>query len=206
MDKKIRIIVCEDQKILLDGLVGQLNKNKQFKIVGAVESADEILPLLRKKQADLVLTDIVTKNKKNALDVVVDIRREFPEMKIITITGFPDISFMEKAKSVGVASFVYKNISTEELYSAIKNTYAGYSTYPHEDTTNKLMLSSLSEVEMKILRMYCTGKEREQIAKELFMANATLKAHISSILQKTGFSSLARVAIYATNNGLIVTE
>lgn len=202
--EKIKIIVCEDQKILLDGLVSTLNKNKDFRVVASVECADEILPTLRKKPADLILTDIVTKNKKNALDVIVDIRKEFPEMKIVTITGFPDISFMEKAKKVGVASFVYKNISTDELYAAIKNTFAGYSTFPHEDTTNKLILSSLSDIELKILRMYCAGKEREEIAKELFISNATLKAHISSILLKTGFPSIARTAIYAISNGLIV--
>ena len=203
---KIKIIVCEDQKIVLDGLVSTLSKNKNFQVISSVEGADEILPILRKKQADIVLTDIVTKNKKNAFEEIVKIRQEFPKTKIITITGFPDISFMEKAKEIGVASFVYKNISAEELYSAIKNTMAGYSIFPHEDTTNKLMLANLSEIELKILRLYCAGKERDEIAKILFISNSTLKAHITSILQKTGFSSIARVAIYATNNGLIVTD
>ena len=202
--EKIKILVCEDQKIVLDGIVSNLNNNKAFKVVATTKDASEILTIIRKKPVDIVLTDIITDNKKNALDEIENIRKEFPEMKIITITGFPDISFMEKAKKLGVSSFIYKNISIEELYGTIMNTYAGYSIYPHEDTTNKLMLSNLSESEMKVLRMYCSGKEREEIAEELYISMSRLKAIIASILEKTGFSSIARVAIYAVQNGLIV--
>ena len=181
--EKIKILVCEDQKIVLDGIVSNLNNNKAFKVVATTKDASEILTIIRKKPVDIVLTDIITDNKKNALDEIENIRKEFPEMKIITITGFPDISFMEKAKKLGVSSFIYKNISIEELYGTIMNTYAGYSIYPHEDTTNKLMLSNLSESEMKVLRMYCSGKEREEIAEELYISMSRLKAIIASTIQ-----------------------
>lgn len=199
----MKIIICEDQKILLDGLASSLGKEKTFEIIALLSSADDILPTLEEKGGDIVLTDIITENKKNSLEVVESIRAKFPNVKIIAITGFPDITFMETAHKVGVNSFVYKNISTQELISVIKNTYAGYSVYPTSDNTKDMVLSTLSETELTIVRLYCSGKERDEIAEELFMSKSSLKAHISSILQKTGFPSIARVAIYAVSAGLI---
>lgn len=202
----MKIILCEDQKILLDGLTTSLSEVEGFEIVACLTDATEILPTLRSVGGDLVLTDVITQNKNNALDVVADALKEFENVKFVAITGFPDITFMEKARKVGVQSFVYKNISTEELVGVIKNTYAGYSVYPGSDKSKDLFLSSLSEIELTILRMYCSGKERTEIADELFMSQSSLKSHISSILQKTGCSSIARVAIYAVSSGLIFAE
>lgn len=202
----MKILVCEDQQILLDGLKSTLGKDPAFSIAATVRDAKEILPFLRKQAFDLVLTDIITMNKNNALDYVGEIRKEFPAVKIVAITGFPDITFMEKAKKCGVNSFVYKNISTEELISVLKNTFSGYSVFPSEENTQAMFLSSLSDTETAILRLYCSGKEREEISEILYISASSLKSHISSILQKTGFPSMARVAIYAVSNGLIVTE
>ena len=202
----MKLVICEDQSILLDGLASNLSKDPAIKVVATVTSALDILPAVKKFDADVVLTDIITDDKQNALDVVETIRAEFPDIKFVAITGFPDVTFMESAKKVGVNSFVYKNISTAELISVIKNTFAGYSVYPSVDNKKTLLLSTLTDTELKILRLYCEGKERDEIAKRLFMSQSSLKSHISSILQKTGFSSIARVAIYAVSSGLIFTE
>ena len=185
----MRILICEDQAILLDGLILALSKEKSFEVVASIKNAKDISRTLKEVKCDLVLTDIITEEKNNALNY---------------IKGFPDISFMEKAKNVGVNSFVYKNISTEELVSVIKNTSTGYSVFPNNEKTKDLIVSTLTETELKIVRLYSSGLEREEIAKELFMSNSSLKSHISQILLKTGFPSLARVAIYAISNGLVV--
>ncbi|MBQ2471919.1 MAG: response regulator transcription factor [Acholeplasmatales bacterium] len=200
----MKILICEDQAILLDGLILALSKEKSFEVVASIKNAKDISRTLKEVKCDLVLTDIITEEKNNALNYIKEIRDAYPNLKIVAITGFPDISFMEKAKNVGVNSFVYKNISTEELVSVIKNTSTGYSVFPNNEKTKDLIVSTLTETELKIVRLYSSGLEREEIAKELFMSNSSLKSHISQILLKTGFPSLARVAIYAISNGLVV--
>ena len=200
----MKILICEDQAILLDGLILALSKEKSFEVVASIKNAKDISHTLKEVKCDLVLTDIITEEKNNALNYIKEIRDTYPNLKIVAITGFPDISFMEKAKNVGVNSFVYKNISTEELVSVIKNTSTGYSVFPNNEKTKDLIVSTLTETELKIVRLYSSGLEREEIAKELFMSNSSLKSHISQILLKTGFPSLARVAIYAISNGLVV--
>ena len=200
----MKILICEDQAILLDGLILALSKEKSFEVVASIKNAKDISRTLKEVKCDLVLTDIITEEKNNALNYIKEIRDAYPNLKIVAITGFPDISFMEKAKNVGVNSFVYKNISTEELVSVIKNTSTGYSVFPNNEKTKDLIVSTLTETELKLVRLYSSGLEREEIAKELFMSNSSLKSHISQILLKTGFPSLACVAIYAISNGLVV--
>ena len=206
MDEIIRILLCEDQDIVSEGIANYLNKENGIIVKKIIKDASLILAELKKDEYDIVLTDIITENKNNVLNYVPAIKEEFPNIKIITITGFPDISFMEKAKACGVNSFLYKNVKIEELVFLIRNTFLGYYVYPGDNVTNDLILNSLNDIELKILRLYIDGNEREDIATKLFMSNSSLKLHVSHILQKTGFSSLARVAIYALSNNLIIPE
>ncbi len=202
----MRVLVCEDQKILLDTLYESLTKFSGIEIVASVTKASDIIKNLENHETDLILTDIITDNNENALDFVSDIKKNHPKVKIVTITGFPDISFINKAKSFGVDSFVYKNISVEQLVNVLKNTMDGYNIYPAKYGEGKTILNSLTPTELRVLRLYCNGFERSEIMEKLNISQSSLKSHISSILNKTGFPSIARVAIYAVKNGLILTE
>ena len=206
MSEKIKILLCEDQEIVSEGIAESLIKEENFEVVKIIQDAALIIDNLKELDVDIILTDIITSNKHNVLDYIEKIKELYPKIKIITITGFPDISFMDKAKEVGVNSFIYKNVGTKELISLINNTFYGYYVYPSKQITNDLIISSLDETELKILRLYISGYERDEIANTLYMSNSSVKAYISSILRKTGFSSLARVAIYAVANHLIVPE
>ncbi|MCR4562591.1 MAG: response regulator, partial [Bacilli bacterium] len=82
MEEIIRILLCEDQDILSDGLKNSLNREKDIKVLKIVTDSEEIIPSLREDEYDLVLTDIITKNRHNVLDVIPQIKKEFPNIKI----------------------------------------------------------------------------------------------------------------------------
>jgi len=202
----MKLIICEKQKILLDGLALSLGKEKTFEIAGLVTSSNQISKTLKETNADLILSDIISDDDVYFLDVVKNIRSTYPNVKIVVFTNSPDIIFMENSRKVGVDSFVYKNISTEELISVIKNTYSGYSVYPTSDRVGNMLLSNLSKIEISILRLYCNGKEKDEICSTLSLSRSALKSHISQILQKTGFPSMSRITEYAVSVGLIFPE
>ena len=202
----MKLIICEKQKILLDGLALSLSKEKTFEIAGLVTSSNQILKTLKETNADLILSDIISDEDVDFLDLVKNIRSTYPNVKIVVFTNSPDIIFMENSRKVGVDSFVYKNISTEELISVIKNTYSGYSVYPTSDRVGNMLLSNLSKIEISILRLYCNGKEKDDICSALSLSRSALKSHISQILQKTGFPSMSRIKEYAVSVGLIFPE
>ena len=206
MEKTISILLCEDVELLNDGLTSTLSKEKDLEVVSSIFDAEEIIPTLKEKEADIVLTDIITKNNHNALDYIPAIKKEFPNVKVVVITSFPDISFIDKAKKAGANSFIYKNASTKELVNLIRNTSSGYIIYPNQERTNAELLKSLTPTEMKVLRLYCAGNDRTEIAKELSASVSSVKNHISSILEKTGFRTLVKLAIYVIKEGLILPE
>ena len=206
MDDIIRILLCDDQEIVSEGLRSSLNKEKDIKVLSVISDAELINDELKSKEYDLLLADIITENKHNVLDYLPLIKKENPSVRIVIITSFPDVSFMEKAKKSGADSFVYKNVPFKDLVNLIRSTAKGYSTFPNSEATKAIILKQLTPAEMKVLRLFCAGNDREEIAKELSCSISSIKNHISSILEKTGFHTLTKLGIYVVKEGLILPD
>ena len=116
---------------------------------------------------------------------------------------------VNEAKQIGIESFIYKNISKDSLVSTVKNTANGYSIYPNsnrKENTSDSILSELTDKEMQILKLYCRLLDKDAVAEALSISPRTLKSHIHSIYDKTGFNNLAKLAIYCVSNGFIVSN
>jgi DNA-binding NarL/FixJ family response regulator len=198
-----KIVIVEDQKIVLDGLASIISADRAYRVVGKMTDASQSIVFLESNEVDLILSDICTENGSNFLDYIAAIKKVRPEIKIIVMTGLPEISFVERARSAGADSFVYKNISTEELLSLIKSTLSGYTTFPNQVKADHAF-GDLNEQEIQILRLLCDGRDRVTVSKTLYLSESTVKTYIHNILQKTGFTSIAQLAVFAVSNGLIV--
>lgn len=198
------ILIVEDQKILLDGL--SISLGKSFEIVGKLSNANEILPFLKNHRVDLILSDIYT-GENISLNYIKSIKQDFPNIKFVAMTGLPEMSFIEQAERQGADSFVYKNIGVDELINVIKNTLNGYSTYPNKQNKNSCkILESLSKKEMDILRLYCSGYNKDEIAIQLDCSESTIRQAIRSILDLTGYESFNKLAIYVVKNSYIIPQ
>ena len=86
----------------------------------------------------------------------------------------------------------------------IRNTLDGYSVYPDTNITNeKNILAKLSTKELELLTIYCRELDRDEVCKKMNISTSTLKSHIASIYQKTGYNNLSKLAIFAVSNGFI---
>jgi len=197
-----KILIIEDQKIVLDGIANTISMDKSFKVVGKLTDAALAFDFVKNTSVDLILSDICTENGHNFLECIEPIKRSFPEMKIIVMTGLPEISFVERAKLAGADSFVYKNISSHELISALKSTLDGYTMFPNQSKADH-SFGDLNQQETTILRLVCEGLDRKNIATKLCLTENSVKAYITNILSKTGFTSIAQLAIFAVSNGFI---
>ena len=151
--------------------------------------------------------DICTENNSSGLAYSKIIKENFPSVKIILMTGVPDLTFIDKAKANNVDSFIYKNISSDSLITTIQNTIDGYSLYPSSNSPKSNIpdvLKDLTDTELGVLTEYCKTLDRDEVVKKLGISVRTLKSHISSIYEKTGYNNLAKLAIYCVGNGLIV--
>lgn len=202
------IIVIDDHKMLREMLSETLNA-RGFNVIASSGNAKDSVSLCEKFKPDLILMDICTENNSSGLAYSKIIKENFPSVKIILMTGVPDLTFIDKAKANNVDSFIYKNISSDSLISTIQNTIDGYSLYPNANNPKANIpdvLKNLTDTELNVLTEYCKTLDRDEVVKKLGISVRTLKSHISSIYEKTGYNNLAKLAIYCVGNGLIVPD
>ena len=200
------IIVIDDHKMLKEMISETLNA-KGFNVVASSGDAKDSIALCEKYKPDLILMDICTENNSSGLAYSKIIKENFPSVKIILMTGVPDLTFIDKAKANNVDSFIYKNISSDSLITTVQNTIDGYSLYPNANNPKANIpdiLKNLTDTELNVLTEYCKALDRDEVVKKLGISVRTLKSHISSIYEKTGYNNLAKLAIYCVGNGLIV--
>ncbi len=200
----IRIVIVEDQVMLRDSLSFTIGKQDDMQVVDVLGDATCALDAVRKSDADLVLMDVCTENDSSGIVAAGRIKEQLPEVKVVIMTGMPEITFIEQAKAAKVDSFVYKNVGTHELLSIVRSTMSGYSTFPRQQESIFSDAASLSSIEIDILRLVCETKNRKEIAAELYLSEGTVKRHISEILAKTGYDNILRLAVHAVSSGLIV--
>ncbi len=201
---KIKILLVEDQDLLLDGLALSLGTNEEIEIVGKLKDIEEFFIFPQKNDIDILLSDVCTANNHNGLDYIEKIKKDNPKIKVIMMTSVMEMSFIDRAKNAGADSFVYKTIATKELIAVIKNVMQGYSTFPLSKREELPVLKELTDNELNIIRLFCQGNNRKEIASKLSFSEHTIKNHITLILEKTGFSSMSKFAIWLMQNGFIV--
>ena len=202
---KIRMLIVEDQTLLRDLLKQVISRHDDIEVVGVTDEAAKAPDLCRQLKPDLVLMDVVTKTGPNGINVSALIRKEFPAIKIVIMTGLPEITFVDAARKAGVHSFIYKDRAPEHLLYVIHNTIQGYGIYPGPND-QPWFTSQFTDKEIEIIRMVCKGRSREDMAKELGVSERYLGQHITSILDKSGFDNILKFAVYASSQGLIVVD
>lgn len=205
----IRIVVIDDHILLRDMIVDTLNSESDFNVVGVSDDAKNSIELCEKLNPDILIMDVCTANNSNGVSYAKLVKENYPDIKIIIMTGILDINFINKSKNAGVESFIYKSISKDSLIATVRNTANGYSMYPNSNSDKNAennILSKLTNKEIQILTLYCKLLDKDEVAESLSISPRTLRSHIYSIYEKTGFNNLNKLAIYCVSNGLIVTN
>lgn len=200
-----KIIIIEDQVILNDLLKNTLSN--KYNIVATSEDASEMIELCSKYKPDLVICDVITNNNVNSIDYAKVIKNKYKDkIKILILTGIPEVTFLDSAKDAKIDGFIYKNIRTELLINSIESVLNGYKTFPGETPfeIEHNLISNLSNKELYVLTCICSGLEKDIIAKNMEISYGTLKNHISSILFKTKFDNIYKLAIYCVGNRYII--
>lgn len=201
----IKILIVEAQTLLRDSLEHIIAEQADMEVAGKTNSASKGFELCRKLKPDLVLMDIVTGNNENGIIWTGKIRQEFPDIKIVIMTSLPEITFIDRARKAGAHSYIYKDSGYQHLFYVIRSTMEGGGIYPGP-ADNTHFAGKFNEEEIAVIRRICQGLSRDVIADELKISEKRLKLTITSILDKTGFDSIMKFAIYALGHHLIVPD
>lgn len=199
----IRILLVDDQKILLNGLASLLEPYEDLEVVGEVPFSEMVEMACARLNPQVVLMDVCMEGKTSGIENTRKIRKHFPQIKVIIMTGFQDVHFVELAREAGADSFIYKEIAADQFVDCILRTMAGEHLFPdvQERTTFGFYNATLTQREIQILHLVCQNLSYQEIAERLHLTRRTVSFHISNMLSKTGHKSIVGLAVEAAEKG-----
>lgn len=204
MAKMTRVLIVDDHKVMRDSFEKLFGEMSGFAVVGGTPNASFAEVFCERLHPDLVLMDVCTESGASGLDAAKRLRKNYPRLKIIIMSGFDEISYAPRAREIGADAFVYKSKSMDFFAGVIRDVMAGGTYFPESRTIPvPAGEAPLTEREMEVLRLLCMHKSRREIASELFISEMTVKRHVANMLEKTGFSSSVELAFYMITNGWI---
>lgn len=178
----IRIVIAEDQRMLLGALGSLLDLEEDMAVVGKASNGEEALALVKKYKPDICIFDIEMP-VKTGLDAAEELKDD--PCKVIVLTTFARSGYFERARRAEVSGYLLKDSPSDELANSIRTIMDGRRIYAPElvdlafDKQNPL-----TERESQVLKLIAEGKTTKEIAKQLYITNGTVRNYVSVILDK----------------------
>lgn len=182
----IKIVIAEDQGMMLGALGSLLNMEDDFEVIGKAKNGEEAVELVRELKPDICIMDIEMP-LKTGLTAAEELKG-IP-CKIIILTTFARAGYFERARKAGVSGYLLKDSPIEELADSIRTIMSGRRIYApelvdiiydYEDSTE----NPLTDRESEVLKLVSEGKTTKEIASELYLSHGTVRNYISIILDK----------------------
>ena len=178
----IRIVIAEDQQMMLGALGTLLNLEEDMEVVGKASNGEEAIFLVKQYQPDVCIMDIEMP-KKSGLEAAEELKEQ--AVKVIILTTFARAGYFQRALKARVSGYLLKDSPSEELASSIRSIMAGRRIYAPELMDDVYSEENpLTEREKEILELVADGKNTKKIADELKLKTGTVRNYISTILEK----------------------
>ncbi len=195
----IRIVLAEDQRLLLGALGALLDLEEDMEVVGKASDGEEALALVNRLQPDICIMDIEMP-VKSGLDVAEEIKEK--ECKVIILTTFARTGYFERARKAGVNGYLLKDSPSEELANSIRSIMKGHRIYAPELVDMAYEEENpLTERENQVLGLIADGKNTKEIAKELYLTTGTVRNYISTIFDKLDVSNRVEAIVRFKEKG-----
>ncbi len=209
-----RIVLVDDHRIIIDSLSVLFDTMQGVEVIGTFDDSRKVIPFLRKNSVDVLITDL-TMPFLDGIALTVQVKREFPDLKVLmlTVNDAPDL--IRDAFLAGVAGYVVKKAGRKELERAIHSVAKGDLYYSQEvmatilagqdagRINDKAMLNSLTQRELEILRLLVAEKSSSQIASELYISSGTVENHRYNLFKKLGVSNVVGAVKFALKYKLV---
>ncbi|MFA1819387.1 response regulator [Virgibacillus oceani] len=183
----MRIVIAEDQGMLLGALGSLLNLEEDMEVVGKAKNGEEALELVKKEQPDICIMDIEMP-VKSGLDAAEELK-DHP-CKVIILTTFARAGYFERARNAGVGGYLLKDSPSEELANAIRTIINGRRVYAPELVDMAYSNENpLTDREEQVLKLIAEGKNTKEIGKQLLITTGTVRNYVSVILEKLEVSN-----------------
>jgi NarL family two-component system response regulator LiaR len=210
-----KILICDDQRIVCEGLQTIINADADLKVVGTAHNGEEALELIPATMPDLVLMDLKMPVMNGVL-ATRKIKNEYSDIYVLVLTTYDDDEWIFDAIRSGASGYLLKDTPPAELIRSIKGTLEGKS-FIDPQVAGKLLSEyaenfgssqppshyTFTKREMDILTLLSRGFSNSEIAEKLFLAEGTVRNYTSILLKKLGVADRTQAAIQAIRYGLV---
>jgi DNA-binding NarL/FixJ family response regulator len=202
--EKIRLLVADDHMVMRMGLVHAASDQPDMTVIAEVESGEEAIAAYRQHRPDVVILDL-RMSGLGGIATVRALRTEFPGARIVIFSNYARGEEIYQALKNGAAGFVIKTMSLTQLLDAIRRVHAGEKYIPPEVAVRmtERSFSPLSQRENEVLVLIGKGQTNKEIADVLGITQATVKVHVTRILEKLGVSARTEALVVAVQRGII---
>jgi DNA-binding NarL/FixJ family response regulator len=202
----MRVVIADDHRLILDGVRRALEDDGGFEIVGETQSGNEVLDLVAETSPDLVVLD-VRMPELDGLACLDQLRSRFPEVKVVMLSASTSPDLVETALRRGASAYVVKSVDPADLPSTLRQVASGtvFSSIavPSSGGPTAGQAAGLTDREIAILSALARGLSNDQIAKELWVAQQTVKFHLTNVYRKLGVKSRTEALRRAYQLGLV---
>jgi two-component system, NarL family, response regulator LiaR len=209
---QIRVLIADDHAVVRQGLRTFLELQDDIEVVGDVADGEAALGAVAEHEPDVVLMDLVMP-RIDGIEAIRRLRELRPQTRVLVLTSFLDDEKLFPAVRAGAAGYLLKDVEPAELVRAIRTVSEGEALL-HPAVAARLMVEfseserpaaehALTAREREVLELIARGLPNKLIARELDIAEKTVKTHVSSILGKLGLTDRTQAALYAVRAGLI---
>lgn len=210
----MKVLICDDQAIIRDGLEMLLKLEKDIEVLGQAQDGAEAVELVAKLQPELVLMDLKMPGM-TGIEATRQIRARYPHIKVLVLTTYDDDEWVFDAIRAGAAGYLLKDTPREEVIKAIRGTMAG-KTFVDPAVAGKLLTQvagksaqpasmltdKLTERETDVLRLIARGFTNADIAAQLHLSEGTVRNHVSAVFAKLEVADRTQAAVIAIQHGL----
>jgi len=203
--RRIKVLIVDDHRLMLQAIRASLSRHEDIEIVGEADSGEKVLPLVGQTGPDVVLLDVRMPGM-DGLTVLERLREQYPSIAVVMLSGIDDPVLVRAALERGAAAFVLKHVDSRDLGSALRQSVGG-SIFRPLDLLNANQSAfedaGLTKRELSILEELPAGGSNQEIAKRLFLAEQTVKFHLTNIYRKLGVATRTEALRHAYEHGLV---
>jgi NarL family two-component system response regulator LiaR len=207
----IRVLIADDHPLVREGLRSFLSTTEDIEVIGEAADGAEAEAMTAALQPDVVMMDLAMPNV-DGIEAIRRIAAADSSSRVIALTSFATDDKVFPAIQAGAAGYLLKETPAAELADAIRRVHRGEPIL-HPSVAQRLMRqvaaaeprsyrSDLTARELEVLRLIAAGRSNKEIARDLSVAEKTVKTHVSNVLSKLGVADRTQAAVYAVQNGL----